>query len=162
MKGNLDWLLLDSVQSHWTHFTIFYSGSVLTLKFIVRTLSDGDVCPCSWWSFCLSDHLPHPHLLPNSQQLLIQTNRMIILQPPTPPFIQLPSPFFHFNKQITNVFTALWTLNFLKPIVFSKRLALKPFIEFHWQCGKVERQAAEGQPNTELLADGKQKLILCV
>lgn len=51
--------------------------------------------------FCLSD--PRPHLLPDSQQLLIQTNRIIT----PPPFIQLHSPFFLFNKQITNVFVAL-------------------------------------------------------
>lgn len=97
--------------------------------------------------FCLSD--PRPHLLPDSQQLLIQTNRIIT----PPPFIQLHSPFFLFNKQITNVFVALWTFNFLKPIILWKRPALKPFIDVCWQHGdgraQVERQAAAwNQRNT--------------
>lgn len=52
--------------------------------------------------------LPGLHLLPDAQQLLIQTNRIITLPPPLHLHsLPLSFPFIHSNKKITNLFTAL-------------------------------------------------------
>lgn len=50
--------------------------------------------------FCLSD--PRPHLLPDSQQLLIQTNR-IITPPPLHSFSCTPLSFFSISRLLTSL-----------------------------------------------------------